>query len=167
MRGRVADHRQDGGAGHGEQDDRRGAQVVDLVHSGQRHLARSDGGPRPHRALADAKLDVRPGRVGVVAGARAAGGFAAAHSCGVFQNGKNRVVDARLKAKALGEWLRRYSTKRFGYTVCDGTQWELEFEYSNGHKPVRFDGDNSYPYNFDKLQMLFGIDVTEEDDEDE
>ncbi len=67
----------------------------------------------------------------------------------------------------IGEWRRRYSTLRFGYTVCDGTQWELEFEYSNGHKPVRFDGDNSYPYNFDKLQMLFCIDVTEEDDEDE
>ena len=74
---------------------------------------------------------------------------------------------AALRDLHIGEWLRRYSTKRFGYTVCDGTQWELEFEYSNGHKPVRFDGDNSYPYNFDKLQMLFGIDVTEEDDEDE
>ena len=74
---------------------------------------------------------------------------------------------AALRDLHIGEWLRRYSTKRFGYTVCDGTQWELEFEYSNGHKPVRFDGDNSYPYNFDKLQMLFCIDVTEEDDEDE
>jgi len=67
----------------------------------------------------------------------------------------------------IGEWRRRYSTKRFGYTVCDGTQWELEFEYDNGHRPVKFDGDNSYPYNFDKFQMLFGIDDTEEDDEDE
>ena len=74
---------------------------------------------------------------------------------------------AALRGLHIGEWLRRYSTKRFGYTVCDGTQWELEFEYSNDHKPVKFDGDNSYPYNFDKLQMLFGIDVTEEDDEDE
>ena len=75
---------------------------------------------------------------------------------------------AALKDLHIGEWRRRYSTKRFGYTVCDGTQWELEFKYSNGHKPVRFDGDNSYPYNFDKFQMLFGIDVTEEDeDEDE
>lgn len=46
--------------------------------------------------------------------------------------------------------------------VLDGTQWELEFEYSNGHKPVRFDGDNSYPYNFDKFQSLFGIDNVEE-----
>ena len=75
---------------------------------------------------------------------------------------------AALKDLHIGEWRRRYSTKRFGYTVCDGTQWELEFDYNNGHKPVRFDGDNSYPYNFDKFQMLFGIDITEEDeDEDE
>ena len=39
-------------------------------------------------------------------------------------------------------------------------------EYNNGHKPVRFDGDNSYPYNFDRLKMLFGIDDTEEDDDE-
>ena len=39
----------------------------------------------------------------------------------------------------IGEWRRRYSTLRFGYAVHDGTQWELVFEYSNGHKPVRFD----------------------------
>lgn len=66
----------------------------------------------------------------------------------------------------IGEWRRRYSTQRFGYTVCDGTQWELVIEYYNGHKPVRFDGDNSYPYNFDKFQMLFGIDETEEDEDE-
>ncbi|WP_353948443.1 hypothetical protein ABNN70_00880 [Sporolactobacillus sp. Y61] len=74
---------------------------------------------------------------------------------------------AALQDLHIGEWSRRYSTKRFGFTVCDGTQWELEFEYDNGHRPVRFDGDNSYPYNFDKFQMLFGIDDTEEEDEDE
>lgn len=66
----------------------------------------------------------------------------------------------------IGEWRRRYSTMRFGYTVCDGTQWELEFEYNNGHKTVRFYGDNSYPYNFDKFQMLFGIDNMEEDQDE-
>lgn len=70
---------------------------------------------------------------------------------------------AALKELHIGEWRRRYSTKRFGYMVLDGTQWELEFEYNNDHKPVRFDGDNSYPYNFDKFQRLFGVDVTEED----
>ena len=65
---------------------------------------------------------------------------------------------AALKTLHIGEWRRRYSTERFGYEVCDGTQWELEFEYNNGHKPVRFNGDNSYPYNFGKFKKLFGID---------
>ncbi|MCI1696632.1 hypothetical protein [Aneurinibacillus aneurinilyticus] len=73
---------------------------------------------------------------------------------------------AALKDLHIGEWRRQYSTKRFGYMVCDGTQWELEFEYNNGHKSVRFDGDNSYPYNFDKFQMLFGIDDTEEGEDE-
>lgn len=72
---------------------------------------------------------------------------------------KNTFI-AALKELHIGEWRRRYSTKRFGYLVLDGTQWELEFEYNNGHKPVRYDGDNSYPYNFDKFQRLFGIDET-------
>ena len=73
---------------------------------------------------------------------------------------------AVLKELHIGEWRRRYTTKRFGYMVLDGTQWELEFEYNNGHKPVKFDGDNSYPYNFDKFQMLFGIDDPEEDEDE-
>lgn len=73
---------------------------------------------------------------------------------------------AALKSLYIGEWRRHYSTKRFGYLVCDGTQWELEFEYKNGNKPVRFSGDNSYPYNFDKFQRLFGIDDTEEDEDE-
>ncbi len=66
----------------------------------------------------------------------------------------------------IGEWRRRYSTQRFGYTVCDGTQWEIEIEYNNGHKPIRIDGDNSYPYNFDKFQMLFGINDTDEHEDE-
>lgn len=74
---------------------------------------------------------------------------------------------AALKDLHIGEWRRRYSTDRFGYVVCDGTQWELEFEYNNGQRPVRFNGDNSYPYNFDKFQMLFDIDNTGKEEEDE
>ncbi|MBM7614171.1 hypothetical protein [Alkaliphilus hydrothermalis] len=80
---------------------------------------------------------------------------------------KDTFIDA-LTDIHIGEWRRRYSTERFGYVVCDGgTQWELEFEYNNGHRPVRFNGDNSYPYNFDKFQMLFGIDDAGEEDEDD
>ena len=78
---------------------------------------------------------------------------------------KDTFIDA-LKELHTGEWRRRYTTKRFGYMVLDGTQWELEFEYSNSHKPVRFDGDNSYPYNFDKFQSLFGIDYVEEGEDE-
>ena len=85
------------------------------------------------------------------------------------ENEEPFTKDAFLAALAnlhIGEWRRRYTTQRFGYTVCDGTQWELEFEYNNGHKPVRFDGDNAYPYNFNKLKMLFGIFDTEDDEEE-
>lgn len=66
----------------------------------------------------------------------------------------------------IEEWRRSYSTERFGHTVIDGTQWVLEFEYNNEHKPVKFDGINSYPYNFDKLQLIFGIDQTEEEEDE-
>jgi hypothetical protein len=78
---------------------------------------------------------------------------------------KDTFIDA-LKELHIGEWRRRYSTERFGYIVCDGTQWELEFEYNNGQKPVRFNGDNSYPYNFNKFQMLFGIEEAGEDEDE-
>lgn len=71
-----------------------------------------------------------------------------------------------LKELHIGEWRKRYTIERFGYVVLDGTQWELEFKYSNDHQPVRFDGDNSYPYNFNKFQMLFGINETDEDEDE-
>lgn len=40
----------------------------------------------------------------------------------------------------MGEWKRSYSPERFGHMVLDGTQWEIEIEYDNGHRKVRFDG---------------------------
>lgn len=75
---------------------------------------------------------------------------------------------AELSELHIGEWRRRYSTKRFGYCVMDGTHWTLEVEYNNGHRPITFSGDNSYPYNFEKLNRLFGIEeFVEDEDEDE
>ncbi len=65
----------------------------------------------------------------------------------------------------MGEWMRNYSLKRFGYMVLDGTQWEVEIEYDNGHRNVRFNGDNAYPYNFNDLKVLFGIKEDSEDEE--
>ena len=67
----------------------------------------------------------------------------------------------------IGEWRKHYNTKRFGYTVCDGTHWSLEIKYSNGIKPVKIYGDNAYPYNFNSLKDLMGCANSEEDNEDE
>lgn len=64
---------------------------------------------------------------------------------------------SEVKELHIGEWREDYDTMRFGYVVCDGTQWELEISYSNGHGPVSFTGSNAYPYNFDELMLLFGI----------
>ena len=59
-----------------------------------------------------------------------------------------------LKELHIGEWRKNYDTRRFGYDVCDGTQWELEIHYSNNIKPVKIYGDNAYPYNFNRLKIL-------------
>lgn len=69
---------------------------------------------------------------------------------------KDYLLEA-LKDLHIGEWRRNYNTRRFGYMVCDGTQWHLEIYFSNGHKPVKIYGDNAYPYNFDRVLELFEI----------
>lgn len=75
---------------------------------------------------------------------------------GIEEMDKDFLLNA-LKDLHIGEWRRNYSTKRFGYLVCDGTQWHLEIYFSNGHKPVKIYGDNAYPYNFDKVLELFEV----------
>lgn len=60
-----------------------------------------------------------------------------------------------IKDLNIGEWLSDYSTERFGYSVCDGTQWSLLIEYANGEKPFRSGGSNAYPYNFEEFQDFF------------
>ena len=72
-----------------------------------------------------------------------------------------------LRRLHIGEWRKNYNTRRFGYGVCDGTQWSFEINYSNGIKTVKIYGDNAYPYNFDDLKALMGCDDLEEVDENE
>lgn len=67
----------------------------------------------------------------------------------------------------IGEWRNNYTLKRFGYMVCDGTQWSLEIEYSNGTKTAKYYGDNAYPYNFNKFLELLGLENEMDVDEDE
>ena len=50
--------------------------------------------------------------------------------------------------------------------MCDGTDWSEAFFYSNYHGPVNYSGSNAYPYNFDGLARLFGIELDEREDEE-
>lgn len=62
-----------------------------------------------------------------------------------------------LKDLHIGEWRKNYNTRRFGYMVCDGTQWHLKIYFSNNHNPIKIYGDNAYPYNFESVLELFKI----------
>lgn len=61
----------------------------------------------------------------------------------------------KLKALHIGEWRKHYDTSRFSIVILDGTQWCLEIYFSNGYKTVKIQGDNSFPYNFDRLLDIF------------
>lgn len=80
--------------------------------------------------------------------------------------GKEDFLDG-LRELHIGEWRSNYDPRRFGYVVLDGTQWELEIFFSNGHKTVKIYGSNPYPYNFNKFLELLGIDPLDDDKEDE
>lgn len=67
----------------------------------------------------------------------------------------------RLRELYIGEWREKYSAEDFGYMVMDGTRWSLDIEYSNGAKPVHYHGSDAYPYNFNSLEELFGIERAE------
>ena len=45
----------------------------------------------------------------------------------------------------IGEWKKNYFSP-----ALDGCQWHVVFRYSDGRK-CRFEGSNSYPYNFDEF----------------
>ena len=47
--------------------------------------------------------------------------------------GKEEFLDG-LRELHIGEWRSNYDPRRFGYEVLNGTQWELEIFFSEGHK---------------------------------
>lgn len=78
---------------------------------------------------------------------------------------KEEFFDA-IRDLHLGEWNRSYNLKKYDVYVLDGTQWEIIIEFNNGAKPFKAHGDNAYPYNFEGLLELFGIDNYFEDGEE-
>ena len=57
----------------------------------------------------------------------------------------------------IGEWRREYNPKHFDFAICNGVSWYLNIYFSNGQRPVKIDGCNAYPYNFERLLELFKI----------
>ena len=74
---------------------------------------------------------------------------------------KEEFLDG-LRELHIGEWRKNYMNPY----VLDGTQWELTIEFSDGHKPFKTGGSNAYPYNFDVLKELLGVESDDEDEED-
>lgn len=60
-----------------------------------------------------------------------------------------------LKSLNLGEWKKTYSL--IGLIAMDGVEWELELEYTDGSKKTRITGSNAYPYNYDELLKVLGM----------
>ena len=65
----------------------------------------------------------------------------------------NRLLDIHLE-----EWKKTYSPKPYGMYFLDGTQWELKLEYGDGIRPVKYTGDNVFPWNFEELCAIIGVD---------
>lgn len=68
-----------------------------------------------------------------------------------------------LKSLHLGEWNRKYEN----LSVLDGTQWCLTIKYSNEKRCFRVSGSNAYPYNFNEMQKILGIDLSNDVEKDE
>lgn len=68
-----------------------------------------------------------------------------------------------LKSLHLGEWNRKYED----LSVLDGTQWCLTIKYSNEKRCFRVSGSNAYPYNFNEMQKILWIDLSNDVEKDE
>ena len=64
----------------------------------------------------------------------------------------------------IGEWRREYAPTRFDIAIRYSFSWNLNIYFSNGAKPVKIDGHNNYPYNFEQLLELFNVELFTIDD---
>lgn len=72
---------------------------------------------------------------------------------------KKQELFDELKKLNIGAWDKEY----IDISVDDGTGWEFVIYYNDGKKK-KYEGLNDYPYNFDDLCQLFGIDNSDEEE---
>ena len=54
----------------------------------------------------------------------------------------------------LGEWLESYDPERYGAFASDGVKWRLEITYKGRRSSFVSQGNNLFPYNYNKLLEL-------------
>lgn len=69
---------------------------------------------------------------------------------------KEELLDG-LHRLNIGKWRRSYDNR----DILDGTQWEINIFFSDGHRPVRIWGSNAYPDNFNNFLALLGVKADE------
>ena len=69
------------------------------------------------------------------------------------------AVLAELAELHLGEWRDLYTPEQYGCTLNDPDKWQIRIEYKNGSAPYFSDGIGIYPYNFNVLCDILGVDV--------
>ena len=62
----------------------------------------------------------------------------------------------RFRDAHIGEWRRSYNSERYGISVNDVKQWELEIVYQDV-KRKKYDGSNVYPFSYNELLVLFEL----------
>ncbi len=65
---------------------------------------------------------------------------------------KDEFIDS-LRRLHLGEWKCSYIDS----TILDGEEWEFTLKFKSGRRQLNISGINAYPYNFDRLVELFGM----------
>ena len=75
--------------------------------------------------------------------------------CKISTIDKTEFINA-LKNLSIGEWKRNYDLSEYGYCYLDGESWCLTFYFLNGESKV-FGGKSIYPYNFNGLLSLMGV----------
>lgn len=58
----------------------------------------------------------------------------------------------------IGEWKATYNN----CSVMDGTKRKLTIRFSNGHREVKKEGSNAYPYNFNDFYELMKLEENDE-----
>ena len=69
---------------------------------------------------------------------------------------KDKAIDTLLDMH-IGEWRDSYLQEHYGSSFSEPTRWRLLIEFSNGHTPRFHEGSGVFPYNFDKIKRLLGV----------